>query len=312
MTISFPDLSNHNGALAIEPGTVAVSAKASESTTFTDGQYPHYKSAAAKVGALFYAYHFLHAGNAAAQAKYCYSIVGPGVAVMIDCEPVGTSKPTVADCVAFATEFRALGGKCVLVYLPHWYWMQLGSPSLLPLKAAGLALISSAYTAYSDAGEGWAAYGGVTPAIWQWTDKQSYSGASVDFNAYKGTPAQLASLLGYSTAAPAAVTTEGEDEMSFLISVSPDPTIPAENTPTNPAPATAGIFAVTPLGVVHVDAASLAGLTGRLGSPAVVDVAFYDALLGLTPPYGGSGTAVSAADIASAVADHITVTVASK
>lgn len=269
MTISFPDLSNHNGALAIEPGTVAVSAKASESTTFTDADYAHYKTAAAKAGAVFYAYHFFHAGNASAQAAHCYSVVGPGVAVMIDCEPVGTSKPTVADCVTFANAYRALGGLVKLVYFPHWYWIELGQPDLTPLKAAGLSLISSAYTTYSDTGEGWNSYGGITPVLWQWTDKQSYSGANVDFNAFKGTAGELAGLLGYSTAVEA-VLTKGAPNM-ILISVTPDPTVEGS---TN-----AGIFVLyEDKTTSHVDPPSLAGLSARLGAPAVVSPEFYSGL----------------------------------
>lgn len=302
MTISFPDLSNHNGALAIQPGTVAVSAKASESTTFTDGQYAHFKSAAAKAGALFYGYHFLHAGNGAAQAKYCHGIVG-NTPVMIDCEPVGTSKPTVSDVLAFATELKALGGWPVLVYFPHWYWLQLGSPSLLPLKAAGLSLISSAYTTYSDSGEGWAAYGGMTPVIWQWTDKQPYSGAAVDFNAYKGTTSELASLLGYSTA-QAVITTEVTD-MPYLISVTPDPS--------NTQSTGAGIYLVDAGKVEYVpDLETLGALEGKFGQPLVVSPAFYEVLSPengtVTDPIPGGSIDVTAlgAAIGPAVAAALT------
>lgn len=197
MTLAYPDVSNHEGAMVLEPGTVAVCAKASEGTGYTDPYYGHYRSEASRVGALFFAYHFLHQGSGVAQAEYCFAVTGPGVNAMIDHEPTTGSNPSVQDAVDFAVRYRQLGGLCTLDYLPHWYWQQLGSPSLQPLAAAGLSLISSSYTTYSDAGPGWASYGGMTPVIWQYTDAFSYSGQSVDFNAYQGSVADLQALLGY-------------------------------------------------------------------------------------------------------------------
>lgn len=197
MTIWYPDVSNHEGAMPLESGTVAVCAKASEGTTYADPYYGHYKAEAARVGALFFAYHFLHEHSGAAQASVCHGIVGSGINVMIDLEPTAGNNPTLQDAVDFATEFRTLGGLCTLVYLPHWYWQQLGSPSLAPLAAAGLSVVASNYTAYAETGPGWAGYGGLNPVIWQYTDALPYSGQSVDFNAFRGTVAGLQALLGY-------------------------------------------------------------------------------------------------------------------
>ena len=228
MTIWYPDVSNHEGAMALEAGTVAVIAKATEGTGYVDPFFEHFKSEAARVGAMFGGYHFLHAGNGAGQARFCFQHVGPGVPVMIDLEPTTGSMPTVQDGLDFAAEFRALGGICSLVYLPHWYWQQLGSPSLLPLALADLGLVSSGYTAYSDSGPGWTPYGGVTPAVWQYTDALAYSGQSVDFNAYRGTIDQFKTLLGYNAphpapipAPPAPPTPEGEAMVILSIPNSP-------------------------------------------------------------------------------------------
>ena len=66
-----------------------------------------------------------------------------------------TSNPTVTDVVDFVSQYRALGGIIYLLYLPRWYWVDLGSPSLAPLIELGLLLISSDYTSYSDSGPGW-------------------------------------------------------------------------------------------------------------------------------------------------------------
>lgn len=197
MTIAYPDVSNFQGSMSLEANTVAVCAKATEGTGYTDAQYAHFKAEAARVGAVFFAYHFLHAGDGAPQARHCFSVTGPGINVMIDHEPTGGVVPTLQDALDFATEYRALGGLCTLTYLPHWAWQQLGSPSLAPLARAGLSLVSSNYTAYSDTGAGWDAYGDLAPVIWQWTDALDYSGQSVDFNAYRGTVEQLRALLSY-------------------------------------------------------------------------------------------------------------------
>jgi len=198
MTIFYPDVSNHNSDVTIQPGTVAVCAKASEGTTFHDQLYSRFQSQAAGVGAFFFAYHWLHCPNIDAQAEFCYGIVG-STPVMIDCEQ-GSDVPTVDDCLAFANALRSRGGVCTLVYLPHWYWQDhLGSPSLVPLANAGLSLVSSNYTTYSDTGPGWAPYGGVTPAIWQYTNSFSYGGGSVDFEAYRGTLTQFVALVSGKT-----------------------------------------------------------------------------------------------------------------
>lgn len=203
MTIAYPDVSNHEGAMALQSGTVACFAKSSEGTGYTDPYYLHFKAEAARVGALFGAYHFLRQGDGAGQAGFAYSIVGPRVPLMIDFEPEydangsPISLPSLADAVAFRDTYRELGGLVRLNYLPHWYWAgHLGSPSLAPL--ADLALVSSGYTTYSDTGPGWASYGGLEPQIWQYTDKLPYSGRLVDFNAYRGTVQDFAALLGLS------------------------------------------------------------------------------------------------------------------
>lgn len=194
MTIFFPDISSYEAGLTIQPGTVAVVAKAAEGTYYQDAQYQNFKAQAAHVGAVFSAYHFLKAGNGAGQADYCHAMVG-STPVMLDVETEGTSKPTVADCAAFIARMRALGGRVWGAYFPQWFWQQVGGN----LASLGVAIVSSNYTAYSDTGPGWTPYGGVTPVIWQYTDKQPYGGQTMDFNAYKGTVAALAALINGTT-----------------------------------------------------------------------------------------------------------------
>lgn len=191
MTIFFPDVSNFQAALRIQPGTGALIAKASEGTYYTDASYAGFKAQAAAVGSVFSAYHFLTAGDGAGQADYCHAIVG-ATPVMLDVEPEGASKPSVADCAAFIARMHQLGGRVWGVYYPRWYWSQTGGD----LASLGVALIASGYPGgYSDSDANWNAYGGKTPDVWQYTDKQPYAGQSVDFNAYRGSLAGLANLI---------------------------------------------------------------------------------------------------------------------
>lgn len=201
MTIFYPDISSFQAGVSLK-GALAVSCKATQGTGYTNPDYARAEKNAAANGAFFFAYHFLMAGNGAAQAQHCFSVTGK-TPVMLDVEEDGTSRPGVADVVAFVRTLRALGGVIHLVYLPHWYWQQIGSPPLAELPQLGLALVSSAYTSYTDAdsGTGWQPYGGVTPAVWQYTDALSFNGYSVDFNAFRGThpgdqsPAAIADTL---------------------------------------------------------------------------------------------------------------------
>jgi hypothetical protein len=279
--------------MLLEAATVAVCAKVTEGTTYTDPFFAHYRAEAKRVGAVFFGYHFLHAGGAAAQARHCFSVVGPGVNVMIDHESTTGSNPTVQDAVDFATEFRALGGLCTLDYLPHWYWTQIGSPSLAPFAAAGLSLVSSDYTGYSDTGPGWASYGGVAPVIWQWTDALAYSNQAVDFNAFRGTVDQLRALLGYT--APPVAPVPLESDMPHLISVTPDPT--------NPTSGNAGIFFVDGGRVSHVATEGYAELLeAKYGAPLTAAPADYAELLA---SMATTSVSVDAAALGAAIAAGI-------
>jgi hypothetical protein len=211
LTIFFPDISSYEAGLTIQPGTVAVIAKATEGTYYRDAQYQNFKAQAARVGAVFSAYHFLKAGDGAAQADYCHAMVG-NVPVMLDVETEGASKPSVADCLAFMARMRALGGRVWGVYFPRWYWEQVGGN----LALLGVTLVASGYPGhYSDTDPDWKPYGGATPAIWQYTDKQPYGGQRVDFNAFRGTVPQLAALIDGGGTAPAAPTTsQGADDVT--------------------------------------------------------------------------------------------------
>jgi GH25 family lysozyme M1 (1,4-beta-N-acetylmuramidase) len=200
MTIFYPDVSGYQAGISFA-GCVIAMVKATENNDYINPDYSAAKVRAANAGAYFCAYHFLHAGNGVGQASYAYGRVGSGIPLMIDFEPAyhadGTiaSAPQVSDAVDFINEYRALGGTVYLLYLPHWYWQgDLAQASLTSLIDLGMLLVSSDYTGYSDTGPGWAAYGGMTPVIWQYTSSATLNGVTnVDFNAYQGTLGQFQS-----------------------------------------------------------------------------------------------------------------------
>jgi peptidoglycan hydrolase-like protein with peptidoglycan-binding domain len=94
-----------------------------------------------------------------------------------------------------------------------------GSPDLKPLTDRGVHLIASDYPGAKgtgvaqyladggDGGPGWASYGGMTPVMWQYTDAAAEQGQLIDFNAFRGTAAQLADLLGEPVTVATASTT---------------------------------------------------------------------------------------------------------
>lgn len=193
VTIFYPDISSFQAGISLK-GALAVACKVTQGTTYANPDYNRARSNAAVNGTFFFAYHFLTHGSAASQAVWCHSKAG-STPLMVDFEPSGTSRPGVSDCLVFIDTYRKLGGVIHLVYLPRWYWSQLGNPSLAGLESRGMKLVSSQYTGYGDKGPGWDSYGGANPAIWQYTDSVRFNGFNVDFNAFKGTLAELKSIV---------------------------------------------------------------------------------------------------------------------
>lgn len=203
MTVYYIDISSFQAGINLS-GWHAVAVKATQGTGYTDPFWGSFRTHAAGVGAFFFGYHFLEAGNGAGQADHYFAVAGK-TPCMIDFEPTSGSNPHIGDATAFCDRLRQRGGVCNLVYLPRWYWGNLGQPSLQALIDRHLHLVSSQYTPYSDSGPGWAPYGGMVPAVWQYTSTLSTGGFSqVDANAFKGTFAQLQALVaGAPAPAPA-------------------------------------------------------------------------------------------------------------
>lgn len=210
MTLYGPDTSNNNWSSAAEctaamaqiksEGFSWVEAKVSEGNYYQDPYWPVTKAACAAQGLGVVGYHYVTTDPAASQAA-TFAGNGGGLQAMLDFE---ANSGNIANFWSVVNAFNALGIEVVLSYIPHWYWQQIGSPDLSQVPG----LVASSYvngTGYAsslypgDASSYWAAYGGATPQILQFTDAASIAGLSIDANAYIGTDTQLLTLLGQGT-----------------------------------------------------------------------------------------------------------------
>lgn len=220
MTNEFgPDISSYQNGLDLSRLAFAsfVIAKTTEGTGYTDANYPGWRAQAAALRRLFIWYHFLSGQDAAAQVAHTRSNVGdttlPG---MLDFEPTGSYSPTLAQALAYVDAAHAAGLNLRLVYLPRWYWATplsrggLGSPDLSGFRARGVQLVSSSYPGGQgtpdrlypgDNAAGWQPYypGAQLPLIYQFTNQATDGGQSLDYNAFRGTLAELASALNIPT-----------------------------------------------------------------------------------------------------------------
>jgi hypothetical protein len=228
MTIYGTDISSYQGGLDLSRLASAsfVIAKTTEGTYYTDPDYQGWRRQAASLGKPFLWYHFLSGEDPHAQAQHTLSNVGdsalPG---MLDAEPAGSFSPSLAQMVAYVDAAHAAGLNVRLVYLPRWYWQQIGSPSLSAFADRGVQLVSSSYPGGSgdapaiypgDGAAGWQSYGGMTPLLYQFTNQASDGGQLLDYNAYRGSVAQFAADLQMpapSSAPPTSSSDPEDDEM---------------------------------------------------------------------------------------------------
>lgn len=236
------DISNYQAGINLAQvkaeGFDFVLAKVTEGATYRNPSWPAFRDQARAAGLLLAGYHYVRTGNPAGEAAACKAWLGDtGIPIMLDWEQNGGD---FHNFLAVLNAFRAAGLKVPLGYIPRWYWQQQGSP---PLTGFGLGLVSSRYPTASGGTAAaiyrsvtattWSAYGGLTPTILQFTDRASVAGKQVDANAYLGTRAELAALLGSATPSPIPRVSEEDDltpdqanQLALLVSqlvVGPDP-----------------------------------------------------------------------------------------
>jgi hypothetical protein len=201
------DLSHHQDlgldlARCRRDGIQFVFLKATEGARFVDSEFAANLAEARAAGLLVAAYHYVRSNTSvAAQVMNVVRVVPKDVPVILDVEANSGGVGAVREIVA---ALRAAGYSVPLLYLPRWYWNQIGRPSLAGLPP----LWSSRYpdNVVGSVVDEWAAvpssywtgYGGLDVAILQFTSSARIAGhAPLDANAFRGTREQLAQLLGY-------------------------------------------------------------------------------------------------------------------
>lgn len=212
-TLFYPDCSNNNWNSEqdavdfvnqlIPQGFSGMCHKVSEGDYYEDPFWPVVLQACRDANLPVLGYHYVTTNNLGAQAQ-TYLAAGGLPNAMFDWEANGGD---LANYYAVASAFNAAGITVGVGYCPRWYFDEVGGGDL---SQAG-AIVSSAYpggTGYAsqiyeaaggDEGSGWAPYGGVTPTCWQFTDQALVAGITVDCNAFKGSPDQLAQLFSGGT-----------------------------------------------------------------------------------------------------------------
>lgn len=208
MTLFLADIASYQGGLALSqlrPDCVGVFVKATQGTTYVDPYYAGWREQAQAAGLIFVAYHYVTTEDPAAQAGHIATTVAdPNKPLMFDVEQASGN---VVHTLAVIKACKDAGLNPRVLYLPKWYWEQIGSPNLAPLGEY-VALTSSAYPTSrpgtpaglypGDSAAGWASYGGVTPTFYQFTDAATEGGQQVDMNAFKGSLEDLRTVLGLS------------------------------------------------------------------------------------------------------------------
>jgi hypothetical protein len=217
VTLFYPDCSNNNWSSTqdavrfleqlVPEGFSGMCNKVSEGNYYEDPYWPTVQQWCQRNNLPLIGYHYVTTDDAASQAQTWKGNNGGNLA-MLDWEENGGN---VSNLTAVVDAFNAAGITVQLGYYPQWYWSQQGGGSLADLANA---LVSSAYldgsgyasTIYAnsggDSGNGWAPYGGATPAAWQFTSSANIAGFTVDCNAYLG--ADIAVLFGTAPSPPTA------------------------------------------------------------------------------------------------------------
>jgi GH25 family lysozyme M1 (1,4-beta-N-acetylmuramidase) len=216
VSITYPDIYSGNNGINLS-GCPAVCIKITQGVGYANPYFGSMSNQGNSKGCFVWGYHLLTTDDEVKQAKWCMQNNPQNVPIMVDFEYISAypnTKTQIVNCSRFVNAYRGLGGKVWLVYLPKWYWQQMGSPSTKVLSDLGLMWVSSNYTTYSDNGVGWQPYGNppMAPVIWQYTSNGNINGKSpIDLNAFKGTKAQLIQLISNGEGGNIMATLDQED-----------------------------------------------------------------------------------------------------
>lgn len=210
------DISHHQGTFDLHrtarEGFHFAFLKATEGSSFVDSRFARNLRESRAAGLLPAAYHYQRGDSSAvAQADHIRRIVPAAVPVILDVEANGGHSDLSRDIIGRLT---ASGYRSPLLYLPQWYWKQIGSPDLRGLPPLWYSRYANNEGGYASEiyerhrewfAQHWGGYGGLPVAVLQFTSSATVAGHTpVDANAFRGTRGELAALLG-STGEPGGI-----------------------------------------------------------------------------------------------------------
>jgi hypothetical protein len=206
------DISHHQDlgldlARCRREGIEFVFIKATEGSGFVDSEFAANLAEARAAGLLVAAYHYVRStAPASAQVAHIQRVIPRDVPVIPDVE---ANSGAIGLTREFVTRLREAGYTVPLLYLPRWYWQQIGAPPLVGLPPLWSSrypdnVIGSIAEEWADVpARYWDGYGGLSVAVLQFTSSVRIAGHQpLDANAFRGTRDQLAQLLGYSKEDP--------------------------------------------------------------------------------------------------------------
>lgn len=223
MTVFGWDLSHYDAPAAPPPGIAFQTHKAGGDAN--DAELGAWWNLARNSSALLGAYWVLYPGSPAARADAFIARLDsqcPGwrdrpFILQADCEKWGgddSTVPSVSEINTFCGQLRKRMPKLMpIVYAPKWVYGSSVSTLKYPLWASSYVTGSGSFTSLypGDSSSKWAAYGGITPTILQYTSSATIAGQTTcDANAFRGTLDELISIIapGWSADVANALTTD--------------------------------------------------------------------------------------------------------
>lgn len=205
MTIYGIDVSSYQNGInfseVAREGFSFVIVKATEGDNYVNPYYSAQLQSAVSAGLFAMSYHFVHAADVPGQLAELERYVDKRYPVWLDSEVDGNGE--YAASVQLHDQARAAGWNVVGDYFPNWFWTQVGSPDLRPLgllwssgyPSSNTGAASAIYSSIGgDSAAGWNPYGNVTPSLYQFTDRATVAGMSVDVSAFRGSLVDLENL----------------------------------------------------------------------------------------------------------------------
>lgn len=182
--------------------------KSTQGDWFKDARFSQHLSNARNAGCLVAAYHYQETQDVDRQVANIRSVVPSGVPVIIDVERGSGGVDITRRLVA---RLRDEGYDVPFLYLPRWYWNEIGKPSMDGLPVLWASWYPDYVARPRETGinmvptSAWNPYGGLSVSVMQFTS------TPFDQNWFPGTRDQLAAILN--GRAPGGGI--GEDEVSW-------------------------------------------------------------------------------------------------